>query len=108
MGWAAIVAALIELFGPLLQDWLKDCTAERLSDAARELPEPDTFGSEGEAASALFDRAISDLPRLAFVRRAALRRAKAAAVVGKKIRRTPLTAAELAEGRDYVGGVKGE
>lgn len=108
MGWAAIITALIELFGPLLANWLKECTEERLSNAAAELPDADSYASEGEAAAALFDRAISDLPRLAHVRRAALRRAKAIAVEGKKIRTRPLTAAEMVEGRDLVGGVRGE
>jgi len=108
MVWTSLIAVLLELFGPLLADWLKGCTEERLANAAAELPPADTYGSEGEAAAALFDRAISDLPRLAFVRRAALRKAKAVAVQGKKIRRTKLTAAEIAEGLDFVGAVKGE
>lgn len=100
--------AILELLGPLLQDWLKKCTEERLNQAAAELPDADTFANEGEAAAALFDRAIADLPRLAFVRRAALRRAKAVSIEGKKIRTRPLTASEIAEGRDLVGGVRGE
>jgi len=108
MVWTSLIAVLLELFGPLLADWLKGCTEERLANAAAELPPADTYGSEGEAATALFDRAIADLPRLAFVRRAALRRAKAVAVQGKKIRRAKLTAAEIAEGLDFVGAVKGE
>lgn len=108
MGWAAIITALIELLGPLLADWLKKCTEERFAQAAAELPDADTFANEGEAAAALFDRTIADLPRLAFVRRAALRRAKAVSIEGKKIRTRPLSAAEIAEGRDLVGGVRGE
>jgi len=108
MGWFSIVAAILELLGPLLQSWLKDCTEERLANAAAELPPADTYGSEGEAAAALFDKAIADLPRLAFVRRAALRKAKAVAVQGKKLRPAKLTAAEIAEGLDFVGAVKGE
>ena len=108
MGWASLIAVLLELFGPLLADWLKGCTEERLANAAAALPPADTYGSEGEAAAALFDRAIADLPRLAFVRRAALRKAKQVAVQGKKIRRAKLTAAEVAEGLDFIGAVKGE
>lgn len=108
MGWASIVAALLAIFGPLISDWLKECTEEKLSDAADNLPEPSTFGSEGEATAALFDEAIARLPRLAFVRRAALRRMKAASIVDGKLRTAPLTAEEIAEARDLVGGVRQE
>jgi hypothetical protein len=56
----------------------------------------------------VFDRAIKDLPRWAKWRRKALQRAKEVAVQGKKLRRAKLTAAEIAEGLDFVGAVKGE
>jgi hypothetical protein len=108
MAWAGIIAALIELFGPLLTDWLKSCTEERLEDAAADLPATTSYANEGEAVGALFDAAIADLPRLAFVRRAALRRMKAASIDGKKMRRAPLTAEEVREARDLVGGVRNE
>jgi len=108
MNWAAIIAALMEVFGPILQDWLKDCTAERLNRAAAELPPAETFGSDAAATVAMFDEAIASLPRLAFVRRTGLRRMKAAAIVDGKVRRAPLTAHEIAEARDIVGGVRNE
>jgi len=98
MGWASIVLAIIELLSPLLQEWLKGCTEERLANAAAELPPADTYGSEGEAAAAVFDRAIADLPRWAKWRRNALARAKEVAVQGAVIRREPLTESEVAEG----------
>jgi hypothetical protein len=108
MGWAAIIAALIRVLGPVLAGWVEDCTKERLEKAAAKLPAADTYASEGEAAAAVFDRAIKDLPRWAKWRRKALQRAKEVAVQGKKLRRAKLTAAEIAEGLDFVGAVKGE
>lgn len=108
MGWASIIAALLEVFGPILQDWLKECTKERLEDAAADLPDVGSYASEGAAVVAMFDTAIADLPRLAFVRRSALRRMKAASVRDGKMRRAPLTAEEIREGRDLVGGVRNE
>ncbi len=108
MGWAAIIAAILEVFGPILASWLKDCSKDKLTDAASSLPDPITFATEGAATAALFDEAISNLPRLAFIRRAALRRMKSAAIVDGKLRRTPLTADEIAEARDLVGAVRND
>jgi hypothetical protein len=98
MGWTVIIAALIRVLGPVLADWLEGCTKERLENAAAKLPAADTFASEGEAAAAVFDRAIADLPRWAKWRRNALARAKEVAVQGAVIRREPLTESEVAEG----------
>jgi hypothetical protein len=108
MQWVMIITAILELLGPLIQDWLKKCTEEKLSEAAGHLPEPSTFASEGAAAAALFDEAIASLPRLAFIRRAALRRAKLAAIEGSTVRVRPLTESELEEGRDLVRGFRHE
>lgn len=109
MGWSVLIAELLKLFGPLLTDWLKSCTEERLERAAANLPAAESFGSEGKAVEALYDEAIDDLPRFAFIRRAALRRMKSAAVTPEgTVRRTPLTASEMREGRDLVGGVRNE
>lgn len=108
MGWASLIAVILEVLGPILADWLKECSKEKLDEAAGRLPEPGTYANEGAATAALFDEAIRGLPRLAFIRRSALRRAKAAMVDGTKIRKKPLTPAEIEEGRDLVGAVKGE
>jgi hypothetical protein len=108
VGWLAIISALLTIFGPLIADWLKGCLEERLNEAAASLPPAETYASEGDASDALFDEAIRGLPRFAFARRAALRRAKAAAREGDGIRTAPLTAAELDEARDLVGAVKNE
>jgi hypothetical protein len=108
MGWAAIIAALIRVLGPVLADWLEGCTKERLENAAAKLPAADTFASEGEAAAAVFDRAIKDLPRWAKWRRKALARAKEVAVQGSAIRREPLTADEVAEGLALTAPARAE
>ncbi len=106
MGWAAIIAAIMEIFGPLLSDWLKECTEDRLSNATADLPPVGEFVSEGAAAYAMFDAAIADLPRFAFIRRRALERMRDRTVEGAAIRRTPLTADELREARDIVRAVR--
>lgn len=108
MEWVAIITALLQLFGPILQDWLEKCTEEKLNDAAQSLPSADSFASEAAAVEALFDEAIANTPRLAFLRRAALRRMKAAAVKDGVVRREPLTAAEIEEGRDLIRGIRRE
>lgn len=77
MGWSAIILALLEIFGPLIVAWLKAWLEDRLNRAAANLPAPESFGSPELARAALFDEAIADLPRFAFVRRALLRRMKA-------------------------------
>lgn len=106
MGWAALITQLFQLFEPLLEKWLASCTKQRLEDAADALPDAGTFGTEAAAVHAVFDRAIDDLPRWAFIRRGALARMKAAAVEGDKVRTTPLTADERREVRDIVGGIR--
>lgn len=79
MGWAAIIAALVQFFGPLVADWLKKCSEKKATDVAEQMPDVDTFASEHEARDALFDQVIEKLPRRAFVRRAFARRMKAVA-----------------------------
>ncbi|HVL15721.1 MAG TPA: hypothetical protein VM529_24325 [Gemmata sp.] len=106
MGWASLIAALIQLLGPVLQEWLKDCTEEKLKEAAAQLPKASTFGSEGAAAAALFDKAIANQKPWALLRRRALKKAKAAAVEGDKVRRTPLSESEAKAAKKLVGGIR--
>lgn len=106
MGWAALITAIMELFGPLLSTWLADCTKDRLEDAAADMHEPVSFGGEGAAVGALFDKAIDNLPRFAFVRRRALERMKDKAVENGKLRTAPFTGEELREARDIVGHIR--
>lgn len=91
MAWAAIISALLSIFGPLLLDWLKKWLDSRMVEAAARLPAAETFGSPELARAALFDEVIADLPRFAFGRRALLRRMKATAADGT------MTADEAAE-----------
>jgi hypothetical protein len=106
MGWASIVALILELVGPLLEKWMAECTADRLESASAELPPATSFASQGDAATALFDKAIDDLPRFAFVRRRALERMRDKSVEGDKLRTAPFTAEELREARDIVGHIR--
>ena len=108
MGWATIIATILELLGPILQDLLKSCMEDQLNDAAGELPAAETYGSDGLAAEALFNQAIANLPFWARFRKRALRRAKAVAVQGNALRTTPLTEAEIREGYSLVGSVRAE
>lgn len=104
---AAIIASLLSIFGPVLADWLKKCLEERLNDAAAGLPPAASFATEGAAVEALFDAAIDNLPRWAFIRRRSLERMKAASVTADgKLRTAPLTAEELREARDIVGAIR--
>ncbi len=80
MEWVAIIAALMQVFGPILAEWLKKCMEERMEEAAKNLPVASSFASEADAADALFDEMIAGLPRFAFIRRAAFRRMKQAAI----------------------------
>jgi hypothetical protein len=99
---------IMQILGPLLEKWIASCTEEKLTEAAGRLPGREVFASDGEAANALFDEAIASLPRLAFIRRSALRRAKAVMVVNGQLRTSALTVTELEEGRDLVSAVRGE
>lgn len=115
MGWSAIIAALLQLFGPVLVDLLKQLLDKWLNKAAESLPPPDP--KDPGAVTALFDAAIDRAPRFAFVRRGFLRSCKraaewranevmAAASVGGTM--TPLGEEEAAELRDAAGAVDAE
>jgi hypothetical protein len=73
MGWAAIIAAIIELFGPMLKEWLQKWLESRLKKAAERINVAD-FGTDERAAKvALLNVAIADTPRFMFARRLLLR-----------------------------------
>ena len=93
MGWAAIIAAVIELFGPLIAEWLRKWLDQKLVMAATLLPSPG--GNEAEAREMLFDAALDSLPRFAFARRTFLRTLRGIAVRGG-----PLTPEDGAAVRD--------
>jgi hypothetical protein len=77
MGWAAIIAAIIELFGPMLKEWLQKWLESRLKKAAERVNVAD-FGTDERAAKvALLTQAIEDTPRWMPARRMLLRRMKA-------------------------------
>jgi hypothetical protein len=73
MGWAAIIAAIIELFGPLLKEWLQKWLESRLKKAAERINVADFGDDERMAKMALLTRAIEDTPRYMFARRLLLR-----------------------------------
>lgn len=80
MGIAAVIAALIEVLGPLMVEWLKKWLEGKLRAAAGAV---DFEGKPAaETVGALFDEAIRQTPRFALPRRVLLRRLKAAAVRG--------------------------
>lgn len=101
MGWATIITMLIELFGPILVEWLKKWLEGRLNRAALRLPAADTYASHDLAREALFDEAIAELRWFNFAKRALLRRMKARGV-------GPLTDAEVAEFRDLASAAENE
>lgn len=101
MGWAAIISAIISIFGPMLAEWLKKWLDSRLADVSQSLPAAESFGSPDLARAALFDAAIDSLPRWAFARRALLRRMKAHGD-------GPVTGEAAAEFRDLAGSAAGE
>jgi hypothetical protein len=108
MAWVTIIATVLELLGPVLQDLLKNCMEDQLNDAAADLPAAETYGSDGLAAEALFEKAIANLPFWARFRKRALRRAKAVAVQGNTLRAYPLSESEIREGFALVGSVRAE
>jgi len=74
--WVTIIAGLIEVFGPVLADWLKAFLAHLFTRAAAELPAPETFGgadNADKAHSALCSKALDLLPRRAVGRRLLVR-----------------------------------
>lgn len=102
MTWASVIAVLVQLFGPLLVEWLK----KLLDDAAKEMeyvPSGDSFSFALEL-SDLFERARGKVWWFQFRKRAAVKLAEKAAlnradeirrgVMGRPTVLTPLTADE--------------
>jgi hypothetical protein len=59
MGWAAIIAVLLQIFGPLLAEWIKKWFDSHLRHAAALLPEPSFYADEPAARDALFEKAVA-------------------------------------------------
>ena len=113
MSWAVIINMLIELFGPILVEWLKKWLDDRLKTAAAHLPDPHTFASPMAGTTALFDKAIASLPLLAFSRRTLLRRLRSASVARSEMifsgtHPMALSAEEQAEISDAAGAARNE
>lgn len=104
--WPTIIATLIEVLGPLLVEWLKQWLSAKLTAASQVVSVG--AGPAEQAVGALFDEAVAQTPRRAVLRRALLRRVKAAAVA-----RAPqvmaatfsLSPAEAEEIRELATGV---
>jgi len=71
--WVPVILALIELFGPVLVEWIKKWLESRLTTAGTHLPPPETFATPQLAQLALLEQAMRSLPYRAFARRALLR-----------------------------------
>ena len=102
MTWAAIITAIIQIFGPMLAEWLKKWLDSWLNKAAAEMTGGPNGVAEvaGEAFAAceLLDKAIQMLPRFAFGRRALLRRIRGYVFAnGLNCNPTGYDLAELAE-----------
>ena len=102
MGWAVLVSELLKVFGPLLTAWLQKWLESLLQKAAARMPDAKLYATPEQARLALLDEAIDAVPRLAFARRALLRRVRAHAG------QPALTTAEQAEFRDLVGAAENE
>jgi len=80
MGWISIVTLLVQIFGPLIADWLKRRMEDRLKKAASSMPAMVSFGSAGDGVAALFDRALADTPLILVGERRMLKAARKAAL----------------------------
>jgi len=94
MGWAAAIAALLQIFGPFLKDLLEKLLDRWLNKAAALLPEPGTFESDADRDVALIEKALDVLPWIAPLKRRILLRMLP---VAKSRTLDPETAEELAE-----------
>lgn len=112
MTWTAIITAMLGTFGPLLVEWLKAWLEDKLKAAAKLIPTPSTVGNPVAGMNLLFDTAIGALPRVAFARRALLRRFKASAVEHApefaKGLTVSLSHAEIEDLRDAAGAAAEE
>lgn len=111
MGWSALIMMLIQVLGPILIEWLRKWLDNRMQLAAEQLPAFESYPTEHDAREALFAKAVADLPRRAFARRALLRRlqstAAACGVTSAGAIRPP-SEAEYAELADLAGAAAEE
>lgn len=81
MSWAAIIAAILQIFGPLISEWLKKWLESRLVKASKTVGAGADGVDDAARIGALMDAALADTPRVAFARRALIRRIRAYATV---------------------------
>lgn len=111
MTWATTIAALLSTFGPMLSEWLKKWLEDRLKASAALIPAPAAVGNARSGMHVLFDATIAATPRVAFARRALLRRLKAVAVDrADELARGSVTLApaDVEEIRDAAGAADSE
>lgn len=73
MSWAPLIIAILQFFGPILVDWLRNWLENRFHNAAGKLPGLGIYNSEDDAREALFASVLHDLPRHAIARRTMVR-----------------------------------
>lgn len=73
MGWSAIIAGLIDVFGPILAAWVKEWFQHHLTVTAAAMTNPADL-DPAEARVRLLETAVHRLPHVAVFRRALLRR----------------------------------
>jgi hypothetical protein len=78
MGWASLIAVLIELFGPLLAELIR----RWLDPDTEGMPEYESYDSPHAARDALFDRAIASARFRPIKRRLLMKMRHAAAKAG--------------------------
>ena len=77
MGWAAIITALLQIFGPMLAEWLKQWLDSWLNKAAARMGDAVAYGDDAARTEALLTKAIDMLPFWALARKSLLRRMRA-------------------------------
>lgn len=104
MEWVAIATLVIKIIQAVAPA-VEECLNDRLERASHHMPPPETFGTEGAAATALIDKAIEMTPKRRFFVRHALEEMKDSVVEGDKIRTTPPTEMEAKRARRLVGAI---
>lgn len=101
MQWAAIFAALWQVFGPVVNQLIQQLISKWFNKAAAQLGDAAQFPDEVTAQAAAIDKTLTLLPRWAFARKALLHRMKAK--LGQ-----PLTPADVAEFQNLSAAVDEE
>lgn len=73
MSWMAIIAMLVQIFGPYIAKLFKKWLDKLFNRVAKTLPHPSTYSSTAAARVALIDAAIEETPIYRPIRRAILR-----------------------------------